>query len=103
MSKRCRVTCDTERGICECELEVPDAATIATVLEAARPLLGDAAVAWNSATVGVFGRVRDRQFVPADGDRIEVYRALQIDPRQSRRERAARSTSQRGALHRDKG
>ncbi len=74
MSKRCRLTCDTERGIYECELDVPDAATIATVLEAGRLRLSDALVDWDGATVGVFGQPHDRQFVPADGDRIEIYR-----------------------------
>ena len=96
MSKRCRLICDTERGIHECELELADTATIATVLEAARLRLGDGLVDWDSVPVGVFGQIRDRDFVPADGDRIEVYRSLLIDPRQSRRARAARGTSQRG-------
>lgn len=96
MSKRCRLTCDTERGMYECELDVPDAATIATVLEAGRLRLSDALVDWDGATVGVFGQPHDRQFVPADGDRIEIYRRLLVDPRQSRRARAARNASQRG-------
>jgi putative ubiquitin-RnfH superfamily antitoxin RatB of RatAB toxin-antitoxin module len=32
--------------------------------------------------------VYSREHVPADGDRIELYRALKIDPRSSRRARA---------------
>ena len=96
MSKHCRLSCDTERGIYECELELADTATIATALDAARLQLGEGLVDWDRVAVGVFGQVRDRQFVPADGDRIEIYRPLLIDPRQSRRERAARGTSQRG-------
>ena len=95
MSKRCRLICDTDCGIYECELELPDAASIAAVLDAARRELGDAPVDWDAAAVGVFGQLRERQFIPADGDRIEIYRPLLIDPRQSRRERAARGTSQR--------
>jgi putative ubiquitin-RnfH superfamily antitoxin RatB of RatAB toxin-antitoxin module len=95
MSKRCQVVCDTAQGIRECELELPNDATIAAALEAARPLLGEQAVDFRSVTTGVFGVVRERQFVPADGDRIEVYRALLIDPRRSRRERAAKAAAQR--------
>lgn len=39
--------------------------------------------------VGVFGRVRGLDERVADGDRVEVYRALPLDPRERRR-RAAR-------------
>lgn len=41
------------------------------------------------ARFGVFGRVRDPDECVADGDRIEIYRALLIDPKQARRARAA--------------
>lgn len=94
--KRCQVVCDTPFGLRECELELPNEATIAAALEAARPLLGEQAVDWGSVTTGVFGVVQGRQFVPADGDRIEIYRGLLIDPRRSRRERAAKASAQRG-------
>lgn len=40
--------------------------------------------------LGVFGRERSSSERAADGDRVEVYRALKIDPRQARRERARR-------------
>jgi putative ubiquitin-RnfH superfamily antitoxin RatB of RatAB toxin-antitoxin module len=40
--------------------------------------------------LGVFGRERSPNEPVADGDRVEVYRALKVDPRQARRERARR-------------
>lgn len=40
------------------------------------------------ARVGVFGRLRDLCEPVAEGDRIEVYRALLADPKTARRERA---------------
>ena len=46
-------------------------------------------IAWESAAVGIFGVVCAREFVFADGDRIEIYRPLAVDPRAARRERAA--------------
>jgi putative ubiquitin-RnfH superfamily antitoxin RatB of RatAB toxin-antitoxin module len=95
MSKRCRVLCDTEQGIRECEVEVPEAANIADVLEAARPLLPDVSMGWDDAAAGIFGQVRERHFVPLDGDRIELYRPLLIDPRQRRRDRAAKRAPRR--------
>src|SRR6185312_10997990 len=92
VSKRCRVLCDTERGVLSCELELSDGATIAEALAAARVQLGAVAVAvpdWDAAPTGIFGELHARDFVPADGDRIELYRALQIDPRARRRARVA--------------
>jgi len=38
--------------------------------------------------VGVWGRPVERSRVLQDGDRVELYRPLQIDPRTARRERA---------------
>lgn len=43
-----------------------------------------------SCPLGVFGRRVDDEFEPADGDRIEIYRELRIDPREARRARARR-------------
>ena len=86
--KRCTVTCDTPAGIAQCELQLSDEATIDTALTVARTSLGSQAVNWDRAGTGIYGRVYARDHVWADGDRIEVYRALQLDPRARRRERA---------------
>ncbi len=88
MTKRCRVVCDTPAGVRECTLELPESATIATALAAARAQLGEAGIDWECAATGIYGRVCQRGHVPADGDRIELYRALLVDPRESRRARA---------------
>ena len=61
--------------------------TVADALVAARALAGDVAVPWDG-PVGIFGALCDRAAVPRDGDRIELYRPLKADPRESRRERA---------------
>jgi putative ubiquitin-RnfH superfamily antitoxin RatB of RatAB toxin-antitoxin module len=95
MSKCVRVLCDTPDGVRECVLRLPEEATIATALAAARPLLGEAATVWESAVTGVFGRICPRQHVLADGDRVELYRVLLVDPRGSRRARAAKTTTPR--------
>jgi uncharacterized protein len=88
MSKRCTVVCDTPAGILVCELELPDDATIAAALIEARRTLGDSAADWEHAAIGVYGRVYARGHIPADGDRIELYRPLKIDARAKRRARA---------------
>lgn len=41
--------------------------------------------------VGIHGRVVAVESVPADRDRIEIYRALAMDPKAARRLRAAKS------------
>ena len=40
--------------------------------------------------VGIFGRVVDPTTRLRDGDRVEIYRALKIDPKEARRRRAKR-------------
>lgn len=46
-----------------------------------------------NAPLGIFGeRLRDPDsYHPTPGERIEVYRQLEIDPKQARRERAAKA------------
>ncbi len=94
--KRVRVLCDTPQGLIDCALELPQGATIAEALAAAHALLGRSELAVADAATGVFGRVRPRSFVPADGDRIELYRPLELDPRARRRVRARQQRGPRG-------
>lgn len=39
---------------------------------------------------GIFGRLRGPDTVLNEGDRVEIYRALKVDPKEARRRRAAR-------------
>jgi putative ubiquitin-RnfH superfamily antitoxin RatB of RatAB toxin-antitoxin module len=94
VTKYCQVVCDTRQGIRECRLELPAGATIAEALQAARLVLGEACD-WDSAATGIYGRQYARDHVPSDGDRIELYRTLQLDPRSSRRVRAAKTAAAR--------
>ena len=80
------------------ELDLPEGATVADALEAARSALraqGDAArsvaeaAEWQTGVVGVFGEVCGRDRCLQDGDRVELYRALIVDPKAARRARAA--------------
>ena len=45
-----------------------------------------------SAPLGIYAERVDDDYVLADGDRLEVYRPLEQDPMELRRQRAARST-----------
>ena len=65
-------------------------ATIADAIAAARRQAQDADVPWDSAAVGIFGEARSRADLPADGDRIELYRPLSDDPKVRRRAKSVR-------------
>ena len=67
---------------------LPAEATIAEAIEAARRQAPELDVPWDSAPVGIFGEARSRADLPADGDRIELYRPLPDDPKARRRARA---------------
>jgi len=69
------------------EATVADALAQARTLYAADPASAQGNVPWD-ADVGIFGELCDRSAVPRDGDRIELYRPLTSDPKESRRERA---------------
>jgi hypothetical protein len=62
-------------------------ASIQDAITAARAQAPSLELSWESAPVGIFGAQCARTHVPADGDRIEIYRALPRDPREERRER----------------
>jgi uncharacterized protein len=69
-------------------VSLPEHADVAAALSAARAQAGDESVPWD-ADVGIFGEPCQRDAVPRDGDRIEIYRPLKSDPKESRRARAA--------------
>jgi putative ubiquitin-RnfH superfamily antitoxin RatB of RatAB toxin-antitoxin module len=75
------------------DLRLPAGSTAADALAAARGRMAVDAMtrmpqsSWDSAECGVFGQPCDRGQVLQDGDRLELYRPLQVDPRESRRNR----------------
>ena len=85
--KRCIVAYATAERQFLWPVEIDAGASIAEVIAAARRGASEAAVPWESAPVGIFGALRERDAVPADGDRIELYRPLEQDPRARRRAR----------------
>ena len=63
------------------EVRLPDGATVRDAL---------AATALTGTQVGIFGKRVTMQTRLADGDRVEIYRPLAIDPKEARRARARR-------------
>jgi putative ubiquitin-RnfH superfamily antitoxin RatB of RatAB toxin-antitoxin module len=97
-TKRCTVVYATRERQRLWTVELPAQASVGDALAAARhQATADPGLAqivedlpWASAPVGIFGELVDRAYVPEDGDRIEIYRPLEHDPRLTRRERARR-------------
>jgi putative ubiquitin-RnfH superfamily antitoxin RatB of RatAB toxin-antitoxin module len=63
------------------ELDLPPGATVRDAL-AASGIRGN--------QVGIFGRRVTIDTLLADGDRVEIYRPLAVDPKEARRRRARR-------------
>jgi putative ubiquitin-RnfH superfamily antitoxin RatB of RatAB toxin-antitoxin module len=91
------------------DLELPEGATVADALDAARARLraqGDSsaeaagaaaeAAEWQTGATGIFGEVCGRERPLREGDRVELYRPLIIDPKAARRARAATVRSSAG-------
>lgn len=89
--KHCAIAWDRPGGVRLCTLELPDDATVGMALIAAAEPLGTTAAELERHAVGIFGRVCSRDDVPLEGDRIEIYQPLRLDPRARRRARAAAS------------
>jgi len=90
---RIEIALDCPDGVYLREVLLAPGATVATALHAcdlARALPG---LDPDAAPVGIHGRKVPRDQVLRDGDRVEVYRPLRIDPMQARRRRAARRGS----------
>lgn len=85
--KRCVVAYATGERQFQWTVDVAAEASIGQVIEAARRLAPRESVPWESAQTGIFGEIRGRGEVPADGDRIELYRPLRQDPKARRRQR----------------
>jgi putative ubiquitin-RnfH superfamily antitoxin RatB of RatAB toxin-antitoxin module len=64
-------------------LALPAGATVRDALAAAN---------MKGAVVGIFGRRVELETRLADGDRVEIYRPLAMDPKEARRRRAKRPT-----------
>lgn len=70
------------------ELALPAGATLRQAVEASGLLQQCPQIDIETAKLGIFGKLRPADTVVRDGDRVEVYRPLQADPKETRRRRA---------------
>ena len=84
--KRCEVVyARPEEQVC-IDVQVPASASVGEVLTSARAASGRGDIPWETDSLGIFGERCPRSRIPEDGDRIEIYRDLQRDPRRARLE-----------------
>jgi len=82
--------------VAEYAVALPAGAKLADALAAAGLVAECAACASGELQAGIWGRAASLQKLLHDGDRVEIYRKLRVDPKVARRERFA-SQGARGA------
>ena len=78
----------------EIEVRLPLGATVADALERSGIASRLPEIDTQHCVVGIFGKRADRHVMLADGDRVELYRPLIAEPKESRRKRAKRLSRQ---------
>jgi putative ubiquitin-RnfH superfamily antitoxin RatB of RatAB toxin-antitoxin module len=69
------------------ELSLPASATVRDAILASGVLQRYPALAADALKVGVWGQLRVMDDALRDRDRVEIYRPLQVDPKEARRQR----------------
>jgi len=86
------------RQVCEIALRLPAGSTVAQALQASGLAGRFPELDLLQAPVGVWGRKATREQALRAQDRVEVYRALRVDPKVARRERFAKQGAGRAGL-----
>lgn len=76
---------------CILVVELEAGSTIETAIKHSTILYEFPEINLDKQKMGVFGKVRQLSDVVCDGDRVEIYRPLVIDPKEARRAKARRS------------
>jgi uncharacterized protein len=82
------VVCATAERQCLRRLSLPAGSTVIQAVEQSGILQELPEVAFDPAHLGIFSRRVAPDDVLQDGDRVEIYRPLTLDPKDARRRRA---------------
>ena len=74
----------------EVGVELPAGANVLDAIRASGAMTGEGAVDISTQAVGIWGRTAALDAALAEGDRVEIYRPLLMDPKEARRRRAQR-------------
>ncbi len=72
-------------------LEVPENTTVEIVIRLSGLLACFPEINLSATAVGIFGKLSELNQVLKAGDRVEIYRPLLHDPKEARRQRAAKA------------
>lgn len=89
-SIRVSVVCAAPDRVLLRELDLPEDANVQDAIEASGFRQAWPDVVISAERLGVFARKVGLTTILRDGDRVEIYRALKIDPKDARRQRARR-------------
>jgi uncharacterized protein len=78
------------------ELELEEGATVRQAIERSGVLRRFPDIDPVRTRAGIFGRVTTGDTCLEDGDRVEIYRPLVVDPKDARRDRAGPRRNRRG-------
>ncbi len=78
------------RKVSEVVLALDEGATVAQALQASNLMTQFAELAGSEPVVGVWTKRATLNYVLRDQDRVEIYRALKVDPKVARRARFAK-------------
>lgn len=84
-------------------LQLPQGSRLIDAVQASGLLRDFPEIAQSPLRLGVFGRERAQSELLGDGDRVEIYRPLQADPKEARRQRAERRPLRRKTITRSPG
>lgn len=73
------------------DLQLASGSTLMHAIEASGVVQLFPAIDLTINKVGIFGKQKPAETLLREGDRVEIYRPLQADPKESRRKRARRS------------
>lgn len=79
-----------ERRVDHVEFELPEGSTVADALRASGLLQRHAGIDLAGQRLGIWGRLCRADDALREGDRVELYRALEVDPKEARRLRQQR-------------
>ena len=74
------------------ELVLPAGATLLDAIRKSGIVMRCPEVDLSTYRVGIYGKLKSLDTVLRDRDRVEIYRPLQADPKDSRRKRAGKNT-----------
>ena len=86
---RVEVVLALPRGVDAVTLELPAGSSVRDAIAASG--LADRHPGTDLSSIGIFGRRVNADARLGDGDRVEVYRPLALDPKEQRRRRARRA------------